>query len=150
MEAKNKERTNNITIDILNLEKNLSKQIYDLDSKTEEIKDVNNELIKNVSREIINSRISLDRSNNLTENISNIINQLDLENLTNQISSFLNNNISKFNDFENDMKQISNNIDQLTNNYYSFKNNIFYEIFPIGSYYISFKDTNPSILFGGK
>ena len=80
--------------------------------------------------------------NNISEEVKKLGNNINkLDNLVNTVS-----------ELENDVKEINiveNKLNVLSNEYYNYKNNLFDDIFPIGSYYISSDDTNPSILFGG-
>ena len=58
--------------------------------------------------------------------------------------------INIINNFKDKMNNLENELNKLNSDYYTHKSTIFSEIFPIGSYYISSDNKNPSQLFGGQ
>ena len=106
------------------------KQVYYLSEKINDL-ETNIYNLNNISEEIKYLGDSMSQ-------IDDLINKTDLEKSLKLISNLENN----LNNFESD-------ISILSNDYYNYKNNLFSIIFPVGSYYISSNNVNPSGLFGG-
>lgn len=106
----------NIANNINNLEINNNKSFNDLRIRITDLE--SDSILENDQNNQINNLTG--RINNLTTNISNLINN-----------------------FEDNINNLENKYNGLSNNYYSHIYNMFDDIFPIGSYYISSNSENP-------
>lgn len=142
---------NNVTNNLNNLKINNSKSFNDLGIRIIELENDSNKKINNVTNIIgIIDKNNSKYFNDLEIQIKTLENDQNkqVNNLTEEIK-FLETNLSNFNNnFSDNINNIENKIVKLSNDYYSY--NVFDDIFPIGSYYISSNSENPSKFFGGK
>jgi len=86
--------------------------------------------------------------NNLSKEIKNLENNMkQIEDLINKTD--LEKSIKVISNFENNLNNLESDINSLSSDFNGYRKRLFNYIFPVGCYYISSNNVNPSELFGG-